>query len=131
MEDTLLLCQVCLGSLTLQGYRIGRQYLVVAYGVVEEAKPTRYIFEEFEDMNRLWLNLKEKSEPEVRQILADKQEGLQPRRRSFTSAASRQEGQGSRPERPALSDNSPRRYGTSPDATNKDRPTRSFRPRSL
>jgi hypothetical protein len=130
MEDTLLLCQVSLGSLTLQGYRIGRQYLIVAYGVMEEAKPTRYIFEEFEDMNRLWLNLKEKSESEVRQILAGKQEGLQPRRRSFTTAASRQEAQGARPERPAFSDNSPRRYGTSPDPSNRDRPTRSFRPRS-
>jgi hypothetical protein len=129
MEDTLLLCQVSLGSLTLQGYRIGRQYLVVAYGVQEEGKPTRYIFEEFEDMNRLWLNLKEKSEQEAKQILAGKQEGLQARRRSFTSAAARQEGQGSRPERPAFSDNSPRRYGTGSEAANKDRPTRSFRPR--
>jgi hypothetical protein len=128
MEDTLLLCQVSLGSLTLQGYRIGRQYLVVAYGVVEEAKPTRYIFEEFEDMNRLWLSLKEKPESEVRQVLAEKKEGLQPRRRSFTTAAARQEGQGARPDRPAFSDNNPRRYGTSPDTT-KDRPTRTFRPR--
>jgi hypothetical protein len=129
MEDTLLLCQVSLGSLTLQGYRIGRQYLVVAYGVVEEAKPTRYIFEEFEDMNRLWLSLKEKPELEVRQVLAEKKEGLQPRRRSFTTAAARQEGQGARPDRPAFSDNNnPRRYGTSPDTT-KDRPTRTFRSR--
>ncbi len=130
MEDTLLLCQVSLGSLTLQGYRIGRQYLIVAYGVVEEAKPTRYIFEEFEDMDRLWLNLKEKSEPEAKQILAGKQEGLQPRRRSFTSAAARQEGQGSRPERSTFSDSNPRRYGTGPDTSNQDRPTRVFRPRS-
>jgi hypothetical protein len=75
MQDTLLLCQIAVGKVTLQGYRVAQQYVIVAGGLQE--RPLRYIFNEFEDMNNLWLELKGSGEAQIIQKLLSRPEGSQ------------------------------------------------------
>ncbi|WP_287127954.1 hypothetical protein [Candidatus Cyanaurora vandensis] len=75
MQDTLLLCQIYIEPVTLLGYRVALQYLIVAEGITD--KPLRYIFSEFEDMNQLWLDLKSSSSEQVVEKLTSREEGPQ------------------------------------------------------
>ncbi len=82
MEDTLLLCKLVIGRVTLLGYRIDEQYWIVTEGA--QAQHTHYIFNYFEDMNLLWQEFKTASESQVLQELQSRREGVQvskPRRR--------------------------------------------------
>ncbi|WP_218081294.1 hypothetical protein [Anthocerotibacter panamensis] len=75
MQDSLLLCQISVGPFTLQGYRVDQYYAIVVQGLREKA--LHYFFNEFEDMNQLWMDLKGASETEIAQRLAGRPEGLQ------------------------------------------------------
>lgn len=75
MQDTLLLCQIRIDRLLLQGYRVGLQYLIVAEGLRDG--PLRYIFNDFEEMNQLWSDLKTSTETQLVQKLTSREPGLQ------------------------------------------------------
>jgi len=75
MQDTLLLCQIRIDRVLLQGYRVGLQYLIVAEGLRDG--PLRYIFNDFEEMNQLWLDLKASTETQLVQKLTSREQGLQ------------------------------------------------------
>ncbi len=75
MQDTFLLCQIVPGTITLQGYRVAEQYLIVALGVQDT--PLRYIFRDFDDMNQVWLDLKGLPEAAIIQQLSQRPQGVQ------------------------------------------------------